>query len=124
MEIIKEYSQFIISSINKILDSSIHFQKNFNDYPSTLDDDKVKDYISGLSELSLKFEDLKAKLINEQYNLTPYEISLCGLVLAYAHEQFNIDKIALEKGMERISKIGIDLLGEDFESLISNFRKF
>lgn len=125
IEIIKQYKTFIVASINKILDKKNFLQENLEKFPNKKEvDGKVVDYIEGLKSFEEQFEPIRKKLLADDFNLSSLEISYCGLALGYAHEEFYANKIQLETGMKLTMEIGKNLLGDGFEELLNNFRKF
>lgn len=122
-DVLKMYAPYLISTANKMLDEQNELKTNLERYPGDAPAE-VSEFIRGLDGMASELEGIRGKLMSGDFNLSPLEISRCGLILCYAHESFNVDKIQLEKGMQMTAAIGKKLLGDKFEEVMENFRKF
>ncbi len=81
IEIIKENKEFFIKSLNSYLDSIYNLVDNYFDENGNLKegltpDIKIETFIKGFKDEAQKFEKVRRKLIDNDFNLSLFEVNL------------------------------------------------
>lgn len=123
ISIIKQYKVPIIETLNGFIDSTTSYKENLENFPTLKPeieaDKKISTYIDELYDLGKKYDILRKKIAKDDFNLSLFEINMCVIALAYQKESFLNNIKSLEKGVKIIDSIGKELVGDEFEEIIS-----
>ena len=106
--LIQQYTKPIIASINYYLDYIYNLKDEFYDDNDQLNkelehDEEAEGLINRVSEKVEQFEIIRAKLTNDDFNLSTAEISYIGIALLFYYKVLQI-KIARENEALELSK--------------------
>ena len=106
--LIQQYTKPIIASINYYLDYIYNLKDEFYDDNDQLNkelehDEEAEGLINRVSEKVEQFEIIRAKLTNDDFNLSTTEISYIGIALLFYYKVLQI-KIARENEALELSK--------------------
>lgn len=123
IKVITENSEVIKASINAYLDSIYELSEKYFDSEGKLleglpSDQKSLDFINSIKDDAPKYENLRRKIIDGDFNLSLSEIALCGLSVIFMKVQFERQINKLEQARLRSEDIIKDLMsGKDIEEI-------
>lgn len=127
IKVITENSEVIKASINAYLDSIYELSEKYFDSEGKLleglpSDQKALNFINSIKDDAPKYENLRRKIMDGDFNLSLSEIALCGLSVIFMKIQFERQINKLEQARLRSEDIIKDLMsGKDIEEI--NFSK-
>lgn len=118
LDLIKENKEPAIAALNSYLDAIYNLtDKYFDDngelYPFLPEDKKVLDFIEETRKDALKYEKVRRKLIDNDFNLSLYEINLIGLSFFHSFKTMATQIENLTKARNEIEKIWKQLLAKE-----------
>ena len=110
IEIVKEFNEAAIAALNSYLDSLYNMTDEYFDEKGNLiegltPDKKVEAFIKSLRDESVKFENVRRKLINKDFKLSLYEINLIAAAFVFVSGVWEKDIIKLQKAKEEADKV-------------------
>lgn len=101
-ELIKKHKDIAVAALNAILDQTYnltdtYFDENNNLKEELTKNEKLENLIKSLRQDTMKYEKVRRKLLDDDFNLSLYEINLVGLSLMYA-------SIRVSKYIEMLTK--------------------
>jgi len=114
IEIVKEFNEAAIAALNSYLDSLYNMIDEYFDEKGNLiegltPDKKVEAFIKSLRDDSVKFENIRRKLINKDFKLSLYEINLIAAAFVFVSGVWEKDITKLQKAKEEADKVIKDL---------------
>lgn len=108
--LIKENKEAAISAFNAYLDSIYDLTDDFFDEEGNFQnfsskDEKLENFIQSLRNNTNDYEKVRKKLINNDFNLSLFEINLVMLSLYYVNEKWKKQMEQLEIARNEIQKI-------------------
>lgn len=108
--LIKENKEAAISAFNAYLDSIYDLTDDFFDEEGNFQnflskDEKLENFIKSLRNNTNDYEKVRKKLINNDFNLSLFEINLVMLSLYYVNEKWKKQMEQLEIARNEIQKI-------------------
>lgn len=102
IELIKKYKETAIAALNSYLDSMYnltdkYFDKDGNMLPLPERNEKVENFIQEVRADTQKYESVRRKLIDENFDLSLYEINLVAL-------SFNFTIETMKKQVENLTR--------------------
>ena len=110
IEIVKEYVESAIAALNSYLDSLYNMTDQYFDEKENLieglePDKKVETFIKSLRAEAGKFENVRHKLINRDFNLSLYEINLIAAAFVFVSGVWEKDIGKLKKAKEEADRV-------------------
>ena len=110
IEIVKEFNEAAIAALNSYLDSLYNMTDEYFDEKGNLiegltPDKKVETFIKSLRDESVKFENVRRKLINKDFKLSLYEINLIAAAFVFVSGVWEKDITKLQKAKEEADKV-------------------
>ena len=110
IEIVKEYVESAIAALNSYLDSLYNMTDQYFDENGKLidglePDEKVEKFIRSLRDDAEKFENVRHKLINKDFNLSLYEINLIAAAFVFVSGVWEKDIGKLKKAKEEADRV-------------------
>lgn len=109
IELIKEHQSDSIAGINALLDRLYELKEYTNEHgeiKTELEaDDQWKNYILGMVKDITKYEKLRQKLINGDFNFTTVEINDIALIYFYLQTSWTKQIEMLEKAKDEASNL-------------------
>lgn len=110
IEIVKEFNEAAIAALNSYLDSLYNMtDKYFNEKGDLIEgltpDKKVEAFIKSLRDESVKFENIRRKLINKDFKLSLYEINLIAAAFVFVSGVWEKDITKLQKAKEEADEV-------------------
>ena len=110
IEIVKEFNEAAIAALNSYLDSLYNMTDEYFDEKGNLiegltPDKKVEAFIKSLRDESVKFENIRRKLINKDFKLSLYEINLIAAAFVFVSGGWEKDIAKLQKAKEEADKV-------------------
>jgi hypothetical protein len=110
IEIVKEFNEAAIAALNSYLDSLYNMTDEYFDEKGDLiegltPDKKVEAFIKSLRDESVKFENVRRKLINKDFKLSLYEINLIAAAFVFVSGVWEKDIAKLQKAKEEADKV-------------------
>jgi hypothetical protein len=110
IEIVKEFNEAAIAALNSYLDSLYNMTDEYFDEKGNLiegltPDKKVETFIKSLRDESVKFENIRRKLINKDFKLSLYEINLIAAAFIFVSGVWEKDITKLQKAKEEADKV-------------------
>ena len=110
IEIVKEFNEAAIAALNSYLDSLYNMTDEYFDEKGDLiegltSDKKVEAFIKSLRDESVKFENIRRKLINKDFKLSLYEINLIAAAFVFVSGVWEKDITKLQKAKEEADKV-------------------
>lgn len=92
--VIKEHKADFISALNAYLDSMYNMTDSYLDENGDLKDflepdEKAQAFVKELLDDEKKYESVRQKILNDDFELSLYEINLAGLAMAYIAIRFS-----------------------------------
>lgn len=128
-ELIKQYKDPIIASFNFYLDYIYSLMDNYfedgNLKPEFSADKQLEELISSCGANAKKYEKIRKKLINNDFNLSILEINYIGLMLFFWERMTQKQIATLQKASDLANNLRIQLLGNTKvdESQLINIEK-
>lgn len=118
LDLIKENKEPAIAALNSYLDAIYnltdkYFDDNGNLYFFLSKDKKVLDFIEETRKDALKYEKVRRKLIDNDFNLSLYEINLIGLSFFHSFKTMYAEIENLTKALNEVEKIWKQLLAKE-----------
>lgn len=116
IELIKKYKETAIAALNSYLDSMYnltdkYFDKDGNMLPLPERNEKVENFIQEVRADTQKYESVRRKLIDENFDLSLYEINLVAL-------SFNFTIETMKKQVENLTRT-IEVLSDLVAALMA-----
>lgn len=110
IEIVKKYVEPAIAALNNYLDSLYNMTDQYFDEKGNLiegleSDKKVEDFIKSLRDEAGKFENIRHKLINRDFNLSLYEINLIAAAFVFVSGVWERDIKKLKKAKNEADRV-------------------
>lgn len=110
IEIVKEYVESAIAALNSYLDSLYNMTDQYFDENGKLidglePDEKVEKFIKSLRDDAEKFENVRHKLINKDFNLSLYEINLIAAAFVFVSGVWEKDIGKLKKAKKEADRV-------------------
>lgn len=110
IEMVKEYVESAVAALNSYLDSLYNMTDQYFDEKENLieglePDKKVETFIKSLRDEAGKFENVRHKLINRDFNLSLYEINLIAAAFVFVSGVWEKDIKKLEKAKNEADRI-------------------
>lgn len=124
--LIKEYSGAAIAALNSILDSIYELNEKFFDEAGQLidgltPDEKLEGFIKELKEDSTKYESLRRKLLDGDFNLSLAETARVGLSFMFMSKVLEKQIGEMQEAKNKADEMFANLI--DSESEIIDFSK-
>lgn len=110
IQIIKDNNEVVKESINAYLDSIYELTEKFFDEEGNLkeglpSDEKAENFIKSIKEDAPRYESLRRKIIDKDFNLSLTEIAMCGLSLMFMRVQFENQIKRMEEVKQKLENI-------------------
>ena len=117
LSLIKENKDAAVAAINSYLDrvydlTDKYFNEDLSLKEGLTPDEKVEKFIRELRSDCVKYESVRQKLINSDFNLTLYEINLIGLSFMYVAQTWKKQIEMLTKAKSEAENIVQSLLAK------------
>lgn len=108
--IIKDFKEPAIAALNSYLDRIYSLTKEYVDENNVLkdnlqEDEKVYNFVCELKEDSVKYENVRRKLINNDFCLTLIEVNYIALAFYYSIETMKKQKETIETTINSLNDI-------------------
>lgn len=120
INVIKEHKADFISALNAYLDSMYNMTDSYLDENGDLKDflepdEKAQAFVKELLDDEKKYENVRQKILNDDFELSLYEINLAGLAMAYVAIRFSNLIEALNKTKDQATELSQLLMSADNE---------
>ena len=110
IEMVKEYVESAVAALNSYLDSLYNMTDQYFDENGKLidglePDEKVEKFIKSLRDDAEKFENVRHKLINKDFNLSLYEINLIAAAFVFVSGVWEKDIGKLKKAKKEADRV-------------------
>lgn len=117
IDLIKKYRKSAIAALNSYLDSMYnlidkYFDKEGKMLPLPEKNEKLENFILEVKSDTGKYEDVRRKLINEDLNLSLYEINLIALSFTFSIETMKKQVDNLTQTIEVLSDLTAALMAK------------
>lgn len=117
IELIKQYKETAIAALNSCLDSMYnltdkYFDKEGKMLPFPERNEKVENFIQEVRADTQKYENVRRKLIDENFNLSLYEINLIALSFNFTIETMKKQAENLTRTIEVLSDLVAALMAK------------
>lgn len=117
IELIKKYKETAIAALNSYLDSMYnltdkYFDKEGKMLPLPERNEKVKNFIQEVRADTQKYENVRRKLIDENFDLSLYEINLIALSFNFTIETMKKQAENLTRTIEVLSDLVAALMAK------------
>lgn len=118
IELVKQYKETAIAALNSYLDSMYnltdkYFDKEGKMLPLPEKDEKVENFIKEVRTGTQKYESVRRKLIDENFDLSLYEINLVALSLLFTTETMKKQVNNLTQTIEALSDLAAALMAKE-----------
>lgn len=110
IELIKEFQEPAIAALERYLDSIYNLtDEYFNESGQLIEgltpDEKVENFIKETRAEAQKFEAVRHKLVNKDFNLSLFEVNLIAAVFLFVQQVWEKDIKKLQKANEEAKKV-------------------
>lgn len=110
IELIKEFQEPAIAALERYLDSIYNLtDEYFNESGQLIEgltpDEKVENFIKGMRAEAQKFEVIRHKLMNKDFNLSLFEVNLIAATFLFVQQVWEKDIKKLQKASEEAKKV-------------------
>lgn len=118
IELVKQYKETAIAALNSYLDSMYnltdkYFDKEGKMLPLPEKNEKVENFIKEVRTGTQKYESVRRKLIDENFDLSLYEINLVALSLLFTTETMKKQVNNLTQTIEILSTLAEVLMAKE-----------
>lgn len=118
IELVKQYKETAIAALNSYLDSMYnltdkYFDKEGKMLPLPEKNEKVENFINEVRTDTQKYESVRRKLIDENFDLSLYEINLVALSLLFTTETMKKQVNNLTQTIEILSTLAEVLMAKE-----------
>lgn len=118
IELVKQYKETAIAALNSYLDSIYnltdkYFDKEGKMLPLPEKNEKVENFINEVRTDTQKYESVRRKLIDENFDLSLYEINLVALSLLFTTETMKKQVKNLTQTIEALSDLVAALMAKE-----------
>lgn len=118
IDLIKNYRKSAIAALNSYLDSMYnltdkYFDKEGKMLPLPEKNEKVENFINEIRTDTQKYESVRRKLIDENFDLSLYEINLVALSLLFTTETMKKQVNNLTQTIEALSDLVAALMAKE-----------
>ena len=121
-ELVKKHKDTAVAALNGILDQTYnltdaYFDENNNLKEGLTRDEELENLIKSLKQDAIKYEKVRRKLLNNDFNLSLYEINLVGLSFMYASIRISNQIEVLTKSKTALETIFQAFIDSDSEKI-------
>ena len=115
IELIKEFQEPAIAALERYLDSIYNLtDEYFNESGQLIEgltpDEKVENFIKEMRAETQKFENVRHKLVNKDFNLSLFEVNLIAAAFLFIQQVWEKDIKKLQKASEEAKGIYVKLV--------------